>query len=222
MTALVGASGAGKSTIANLIPRLYDVERGVIAIDGTDVRDVTLASLRRSISFVSQETTLFDDTIRANISFGMPGAAEADIVAAAQAANAWQFIETLPKGLDTPVGEHGVRLSGGQRQRLAIARAMLKDAPFLVLDEATSSVDNESERLIQAAFARLMKGRTVILIAHRLSTVIDADRIYVVANGRVAEAGVHEDMIQASGPYARLYSLQNKEQAPREQAPGGE
>lgn len=226
VTALVGASGAGKSTIANLIPRLYDVERGVITIDGTDVRDVTLASLRRSVAFVSQETTLFDDTIRANISFGMPGAAESDIVAAAKAANAWQFIETLPGGLDTPVGELGVRLSGGQRQRLAIARAMLKDAPFLVLDEATSSVDNQSERLIQAAFARLMKGRTVILIAHRLSTVIDADRIYVVADGRLAETGVHEKLIQANGPYARLYSLQALElapgeQAPREQAPGG-
>jgi subfamily B ATP-binding cassette protein MsbA len=214
VTALVGASGAGKSTIANLIPRLYDVDRGAITIDGTDIRDVKMASLRRSIAVVSQETTLFDDTIRANISFGMPDAAETDIVAAAQAANAWQFIETLPEGLDTPVGEHGVRLSGGQRQRLAIARAMLKDAPVLILDEATSSVDSESEKLIQAAFARLMKGRTVILIAHRLSTVIDADKIYVVANGSVAETGVHEKMIQASGPYARIYSLQTMEQAP--------
>jgi len=216
--ALVGSSGAGKSTILNLVPRFYDVASGAVSIDGTDVRDATLASLRGAIALVSQEVTLFDDTVRANIAYGRFDASEAEIVAAARAAAADEFIRALPQGYDTAVGEHGVKLSGGQRQRLAIARAMLKNAPILLLDEATSALDTESERQVQAALTALMRGRTTVVIAHRLSTVIDADLIHVVDSGRVVESGTHAELLRQNGIYARLYALQFAGQAPRESA----
>ena len=206
--ALVGASGAGKSTILNLIPRFFDVEEGSIAIDGQDIRSVTLASLRGAVALVAQEVTLFDDTLRANIAYGRFGAAAAEIEAAARAAGADEFIRELPNGYDTQVGEHGVRLSGGQRQRLAIARAMLKDAPILLLDEATSALDSESERQVQAALRTLIRGRTTLVIAHRLSTVQGADLICVVDRGRIAESGRHVELLARGGLYARLYAMQ--------------
>jgi subfamily B ATP-binding cassette protein MsbA len=211
--ALVGASGAGKSTILNLIPRFYDVSSGAVRIDGVDVRDVTLASLRGAMALVSQEVTLFDDTVRANIAYGRFEASADEIVAAAEAAAADEFIRTLPQGYDTMVGEQGVKLSGGQRQRLAIARAMLKNAPILLLDEATSALDTESERLVQTALKSLMRGRTTVVIAHRLSTVVDADLIYVVDGGRIIEAGTHAELQRRDGAYARLYKLQFAEEA---------
>ena len=211
--ALVGASGAGKSTIMNLVPRFYDVAAGAVRIDGADVRDLTLASLRAAIALVSQEVSLFDDTVRANIAYGRFGASEDEIVAAAQAAAAADFVLALPDGYDTMVGEHGVKLSGGQRQRIAIARAMLKNAPILLLDEATSSLDSESERQVQAALKALMRGRTTVVIAHRLSTVIDADLIYVIDDGRVVESGTHAELLRRDGFYARFYSLQFADQA---------
>ncbi len=210
--ALVGPSGAGKSTVLNLIPRFYDVASGRVLIDGADVRDVTLASLRANIALVSQDISLFDDTVRANIVYGRPGADQADIVAAAKAAGAHDFIAGLPDGYDTHVGGRGLKLSGGQRQRLAIARAMLKDAPVLLLDEATSALDTESERHVQNALAALVKGRTTVVIAHRLSTVIDADVIYVMDQGRVVENGSHAELMARGGAYARLYALQFAEQ----------
>ena len=203
--ALVGPSGGGKSTILNLIPRFFDADAGRVAIDGQDVRDVTLDSLRASVALVSQEVSLFDDTVGANIAYGRQSATEDEIVAAARAAQAHDFITALPEGYWTRIGEHGVKLSGGQRQRIAIARAMLKNAPILLLDEATSALDTESERLVQAALKDLMRGRTTLLIAHRLSTVIDADRIYVIDGGRVIESGTHTELLQAGGAYARLY-----------------
>ena len=206
--ALVGASGAGKSTILNLIPRFFDVEEGSIAIDGQDIRSVTLASLRGAVALVAQEVTLFDDTLRANIAYGRFGASMADIEAAARAAGADDFIRELPNGYDTQVGEHGVRLSGGQRQRLAIARAMLKDAPILLLDEATSALDSESERQVQAALRTLIRGRTTLVIAHRLSTVQGADLICVVDRGRIVESGRHAELLARDGLYARLYAMQ--------------
>jgi ATP-binding cassette, subfamily B, bacterial MsbA len=206
--ALVGPSGAGKSTILNLIPRFFDVGQGSIAIDGQDVRAVTLASLRGAIALVAQEVSLFDDTVRANIAYGRFGALEAEIRAAAQAADASGFIEELPDGYDTLVGEHGVRLSGGQRQRIAIARAMLKDAPILLLDEATSALDSESERQVQAALRALMRGRTTLVIAHRLSTVQGADLICVVDRGHIVEIGRHEELLDAGGLYSRLHAMQ--------------
>ncbi len=206
--ALVGASGAGKTTILNLIPRFYDVGTGAVTIDGTDLREATLASLRGAIALVSQEVSLFDDTVRANIAYGRFGADEAEIVAAAKAAAADEFIRALPQGYETPVGEHGVKLSGGQRQRLAIARAMLKNAPILLLDEATSALDTESERQVQTALKLLMRGRTTLVIAHRLSTVVDADLIHVVERGHVVESGTHAELLRADGVYARLYALQ--------------
>ncbi len=206
--ALVGPSGAGKSTILNLIPRFYDVTAGRVLIDGTDVRDATLASLHANIALVSQEVTLFDDTVRANIAYGRAGAGDDDIEAAARHAGAHDFVAALPQGYDTLVGEQGVKLSGGQRQRLAIARAMLKDAPILLLDEATSALDTESERHVQAALAELMRGRTTVVIAHRLSTVVGADLIYVIDSGRVAESGTHGELLARRGAYARLYALQ--------------
>jgi ATP-binding cassette, subfamily B, bacterial MsbA len=210
--ALVGPSGAGKSTILNLIPRFYDVGAGRIVIDGQDVRAVTLASLRGAIALVSQEITLFDDTVRSNIGYGRFGAGDDAIVAAASAAAADEFIAALPQGYDTVVGEHGVKLSGGQRQRLAIARAMLKNAPILLLDEATSALDTESERQVQTALKALMRGRTTLVIAHRLSTIVDADLIYVVDQGRIAESGSHAELLAQGGTYARLYALQFAEE----------
>jgi len=211
IVALVGPSGGGKTTILNLIPRFYDVTGGRVTIDGTDVRAVTLASLRRHIALVTQEPFLFDDTVRANIAYARPEASPDEIEAAARAAAAHDFILAMPDGYDTAVGEAGARLSGGQRQRLAIARAFLKDAPILLLDEATSALDAESEAQVQAALARLMAGRTTILIAHRLSTVRGADRIYVVDKGRIVETGDHASLVKARGLYARLARNQDLE-----------
>ena len=210
--ALVGPSGAGKSTILNLIPRFFDVGGGSIAIDGQDVRSVTLASLRGAVALVAQEVSLFDDTVRANIAYGRFGASEAEIEAAAQAAGASGFIDELPDRYDTLVGEHGVRLSGGQRQRIAVARAMLKDAPILLLDEATSALDSESERQVQAALRALMLGRTTLVIAHRLSTVQGADLICVVDRGHIVEIGCHEELLGAGGLYSRLHTIQFADQ----------
>ncbi|MFN4088987.1 MAG: ABC transporter ATP-binding protein [Alphaproteobacteria bacterium] len=204
-TALIGPSGAGKSTILNLVPRFYDVDAGRITLAGIDVRDLTLASLRGAIAIVTQEPALFDDSVRANIAYGRPDASEAEIVAAAGAAAAHGFIAALPEGYDTRVGEHGYRLSGGERQRIAIARAMLKDAPILLLDEATSALDMESERQVQAALARLMAGRTVIVVAHRLSTVAAADLVHVVEEGRIVDSGSHAALAARGGLYARLH-----------------
>ena len=212
--ALVGPSGGGKSTILNLIPRFYDVTQGAVTLDGRDVRSLTLASLRHNIALVTQEPFLFDDTIRANIAYPRPEASQAEIEAAARQAAAHDFILDLSKGYDTPVGEAGARLSGGQRQRIAIARAFLKNAPILLLDEATSALDTESEAQVQAALERLMAGRTTLLIAHRLSTVKNADRIYVVDRGRVVETGTHADLVRAKGLYARLAKAQDLEPAP--------
>jgi subfamily B ATP-binding cassette protein MsbA len=206
--ALVGPSGAGKSTILNLIPRFFEIQDGGIAIDGQDIRSVTLESLRGAIALVMQEVTLFDDTVRANIAYGRFGASADAIEAAARAAGADRFIEALPEGYDTMVGEHGVRLSGGQRQRLAIARAMLKDAPILLLDEATSALDTESEHQVQAALRVLIRGRTTLVIAHRLSTVQGADLICVVDRGRIVESGRHAELLARGGFYARLYAMQ--------------
>jgi subfamily B ATP-binding cassette protein MsbA len=217
--ALVGPSGGGKSSILNLIPRFYDVTAGAVTIDGHDVRSVTLASLRDRIALVTQEPFLFDDTIRANIAYARPSAAEDEIEAAARQAAAHDFIGELPLGYDTIVGEAGTRLSGGQRQRIAIARAFLKDAPILLLDEATSALDTESEAQVQAALERLMAGRTTIVIAHRLSTVKDADRIYVIDRGRVVETGTHASLVRHKGLYARLAKAQDLDQLP-ETPPG--
>jgi ATP-binding cassette, subfamily B, bacterial MsbA len=206
--ALVGPSGAGKSTVLNLIPRFYDVSAGSIAIDGQDVRGVTLSSLRAALALVAQEASLFDDTVRANIAYGRLSASDAEIDAAAMAAGADHFISELPQGYDTLVGEHGTRLSGGQRQRIAIARAMLKDAPILLLDEATSALDNESERHVRAALRRLMQGRTTLVIAHRLSTITGADLICIMDRGRIVESGKHAQLLARGGLYARLYETQ--------------
>ena len=214
VVALVGPSGAGKTTVLNLIPRFYDVTAGAITIDGQDVRQVSLRSLRNQIALVTQEPFLFDDTIAANIGYSRVGASPAEIESAARQAAAHEFILDLPRGYDTLVGEAGARLSGGQRQRVAIARAFLKDAPILLLDEATSALDSESEALVQAALARLMSGRTTILIAHRLSTVRGADRIYVLDRGRVVETGAHATLMTRDGLYAKLARTQNLEPAP--------
>ena len=211
--ALVGPSGAGKSTILNLIPRFYDCNEGRVTIDGHDIRDVTLASLRANIALVAQDITLFDDTVRANIAYGRPGATEDEIIAAARGADAHAFIATLADGYDTHVGGRGLRLSGGQRQRIAIARAMLKNAPILLLDEATSALDTETERQVQAALETLTQGRTTVVIAHRLSTVTSADLIYVMDAGRIVESGTHKDLLAANGAYARLYAVQFAAQA---------
>ena len=206
--ALVGPSGAGKSTLLNLIPRFHDPAAGRLTIDGQDIRDVSLASLRGALALVSQEILLFDDTLGANIAYGRPGAAHGEIEAAARHAGAHDFISALPEGYDTPVGPRGVKLSGGQRQRVAIARAMLKNAPILLLDEATSALDTETERQVQAALRTLMAGRTTLVIAHRLSTVMDADLIYVIEDGRVVEQGRHGELLARGGAYARLHALQ--------------
>ena len=202
--ALVGRSGAGKSTLINLVPRLFDVTGGRITIDGVDVRDVTLASLRNAVAIVSQDVTLFDDTIRANIALGRLEASEEDILAAARAAAADGFIRAQPQGYDTRIGDRGARLSGGQRQRVALARAILKNAPILLLDEATSALDSESERLVQDALARFTENRTTLVIAHRLSTVRSADLICVLDKGRIVEMGTHEQLLHSSGLYSEL------------------
>ncbi len=207
--ALVGPSGAGKTTVLGLIPRFYDVGAGVVTIDGQDIRDASLRSLRRGIALVTQEPFLFDDTIGANIAYSREAASQAEIEAAARDAAAHDFIAALPEGYDTVVGEAGVRLSGGQRQRIAIARALLKDAPIILLDEATSALDTESEAQVQQALGRLMAGRTTLVIAHRLSTVRGADRIYVLEAGRVVEVGRHDELIRAGGLYSRLAQTQD-------------
>jgi subfamily B ATP-binding cassette protein MsbA len=216
MTALVGPSGAGKSTVLNLIPRFYDVSGGAVSVGGHDVRDLTLDSLRASIALVTQETGLFNDTVGNNIAYGRPDATDEEIREAARNAAADEFIARLPDGYNTMVGERGVFLSGGQRQRISIARAMLKNAPILLLDEATSALDTESEQQVQAALERLMEGRTTIVIAHRLSTVVGADTIYVFDKGRIVESGTHAGLAAAGGLYARLSELQFREGAAAE------
>ena len=209
MVAFVGRSGSGKSTLVNLLPRFYELDAGHILLDGIDIRELRLADLRRQIALVSQNVTLFNDTIAHNIAYGrLSEASETDIIAAARAAHAMEFIERLPQGLDTPVGEHGVLLSGGQRQRLAIARAILKDAPVLILDEATSALDTESERHIQQALEILMENRTTFVIAHRLSTIEKADKIIVLEQGRIVETGTHHELLQRGGHYAALSRMQ--------------
>lgn len=208
VVALVGPSGGGKSTLADLIPRFYDVSQGRITVDGSDIRELSLASLRAQIAVVTQATFLFNDTVRNNIAYGVPDRPESEIMAAARAAHAHEFICALPQGYDTTLGEFGVILSGGQRQRLAIARALLKNAPVLILDEATSALDNESERLVQDAMEQLMIGRTALVIAHRLSTIQKAHRIVVLDGGRITEEGRHEELVRQSTHYRRLYELQ--------------
>ena len=206
--AVVGSSGAGKSTLVHLLPRFFDVTAGRILIDGFDVRDVTLSSLRSQVGIVTQDTVLFNDTVRNNIAYGQPNVPLKEVEAAARAALAHDFIVALPSGYDTVIGERGLRLSGGERQRLAIARALLKNAPILILDEATSALDSESERLVQSALHNLMSGRTVFVIAHRLSTVRRANRIVVIDNGTISEIGAHEELMKNVGTYRRLYELQ--------------
>jgi subfamily B ATP-binding cassette protein MsbA len=206
--AIVGSSGAGKSTLVHLLPRFFDVSSGSILVDSHDVRDVTVSSLRSQIGIVTQDTVLFNDTVRNNIAYGQPHVAMKEVEGAARAALAHDFIQALPAGYDTVIGERGVRLSGGERQRLAIARALLKNAPVLILDEATSALDSESEALVQSALHNLMSGRTVLVIAHRLSTVRRADRIVVIENGTIADIGTHEDLMSKLGTYRRLYELQ--------------
>jgi subfamily B ATP-binding cassette protein MsbA len=206
--AIVGPSGAGKSTLIHLIPRFFDVTGGRILMDGHDLRDLSLHSLRSQMAKVTQEVILFNDTIRNNIAYGQPDVSEARVIESAQAALAHDFIERLPDGYNTMIGERGFRLSGGERQRIAIARALLKNAPILILDEATSSLDTESESLVQTALSNLMVGRTVFVIAHRLSTVRRASRIVVLENGRITDSGTHDELVQKSGTYQRLYNLQ--------------
>lgn len=213
--AVVGSSGAGKSTLVHLIPRFFDVSSGRLLVDGLDVRDVTLSSLRSQIGIVTQETVLFNDTVRNNIAYGQPSVAQADVESAARAALAHDFILEFPEGYDTVIGERGLRLSGGERQRIAIARALLKNAPILILDEATSALDTESESLVQSALHNLMAGRTVVVIAHRLSTVRRANRIVVLEDGTITDMGTHEELMKKLGTYRRLYDLQFVEDEPQ-------
>ncbi len=208
MVALVGPSGAGKTTLLNLLPRFYDVTGGAILIDGVDLREASLASLRAQIAVVTQQTILFNESVRYNIAYGRLEATEDEIIQALKAAQAYEFVMALPQGLDTVIGEQGVRLSGGERQRLAIARALLKDPPILILDEATSSLDSESEREVQQALDRLIMGRTTLVIAHRLSTVRHAHRLVVVDGGHIVETGTHEELLRVDGLYKRLYDMQ--------------
>jgi subfamily B ATP-binding cassette protein MsbA len=213
--ALVGMSGAGKTSLVNLLPRFYDVEKGQIRVDGYDIREVTLKSLREQIGLVTQQTILFNDTVRNNISYGDLKSTEQEIIDAAKAANAHDFIMRLPQGYETVIGEQGVKLSGGERQRLSIARALLKNAPILILDEATSSLDSDSETEVQRALEELMKGRTVFVIAHRLSTIRNAHRIVVLSEGQIVEVGTHEQLMSFQGEYRRLYELQFKDDGTR-------
>jgi subfamily B ATP-binding cassette protein MsbA len=208
VVAMVGPSGSGKSTIADLIPRFYDVSKGAIRIDGNDLRDATLASIRGNMGIVTQEVILFNDTIRNNIAYAQPNVSEKAIQQAALAANALKFIEQTPNGFETMIGERGVNLSGGQKQRLAIARALLKNPPILILDEATSALDTESEKMVQKAIERLMQDRTALVIAHRLSTVQNADKIIVIDKGRVVETGPHSELYENGSLYRRLYDIQ--------------
>jgi subfamily B ATP-binding cassette protein MsbA len=208
VVALVGTSGGGKTSLVNLIPRFYDVSRGSVLIDDIDIRDTSISSLRRQIAIVTQEPILFNDTVRNNIGYGNVNASEAEFVQAAKAAYAYDFIQSFPDGFETPIGELGGRLSGGQKQRLCIARALLKDAPILILDEATSSLDSESETLVQKALENLMQGRTTFVIAHRLSTVGHADRIVVIVDGEIAEEGSHAELMALLGEYHKLYRMQ--------------
>jgi ATP-binding cassette, subfamily B, bacterial len=210
VVALVGPTGVGKSTLVSLIPRFYDVKTGSIKLDGIDIRDIDVKTLRRNISIVLQDVFLFHGTVRDNILFGNPKASEPEIIEAAQVSNAYEFIKALPEGFDTIIGERGVKLSGGQRQRISIARAVLKDTPILILDEATSSVDTETELLIQQALERLMKGRTTIIIAHRLSTIRNADKIVVLKGDAIVEEGTHQNLIANDGLYKRLYTVQEQ------------
>jgi len=210
--ALVGPSGAGKTTLVNLLPRFYELNKGKILIDGHDISQVNLDSLRRQIAIVSQDTVLFNDTIRNNIRYGRPEATEEEIIAAAKAAYAYDFIQRMPQGLDTLIGERGMKLSGGEQQRLCIARAILKNAPILILDEATSFLDTESEAIVQKALENLLKERTALIIAHRLSTIRKADKIAVVSNGQIIEQGRHEELLAKGGLYRRLYDMQFKDE----------
>ncbi len=212
IVALVGGSGAGKSTLVDLIPRFYDPQQGRILVDGHDIRDVSLASLRRAMGIVTQEVILFNDTVRANIAYGLDSIDQAAIEAAARAANAQEFISQMPQGYDTPIGDRGTKLSGGQRQRISIARAILKNPPILILDEATSALDTESEKLVQEAIDRLVRDRTTIVIAHRLSTIQNADRIFALKDGRLVESGTHAELLARGGVYAELHNLQFRRQ----------
>jgi subfamily B ATP-binding cassette protein MsbA len=215
IVAIVGSSGAGKSTLVHLIPRFFDVTSGAIKIDGRDLRDVTLASLRAQIGIVTQETILFNDTVRNNIAYGLPNVDQRAVIEAARAALAHDFILRLPEGYDTIIGERGLRLSGGERQRISIARALLKNAPILILDEATSALDSESEALVQSALQNLMTGRTVFVIAHRLTTVRRVDRIVVLEGGCITDSGTHDDLLTRLGTYRKLYELQFMDLEPR-------
>lgn len=208
--AIVGPSGGGKTTLTNLIPRFLDLKEGSILVDGVDIRDVTVASLRNQIAMVTQQTILFNDSVRNNIAYGDQQAPEQKVIDAAKAAHAYDFIKALPNGLDTMIGEAGARLSGGQRQRISIARAILKNAPILILDEATSALDTESEHEVQKALENLMRDRTTLVIAHRLSTIKNADRIIVVKDGLIVEQGTHDSLISQKGEYEMLYNMQYK------------
>jgi subfamily B ATP-binding cassette protein MsbA len=215
IVAIVGPSGAGKSTLLDLLPRFYDPSDGRVTIDGNDLREIDLASLRGLMGIVTQETILFNDTVRSNIAYGLEGARDEEIVAAARAANAHDFIEAMPSGYDTEIGERGLKLSGGERQRMAIARAILKNPAILIFDEATSSLDTGSERLVQEAIEHLMTGRTVLVIAHRLSTVRNADRIVVIDDGRIKESGTHQELMDLGGLYRHLYDMQFQDEPVR-------